>query len=319
MSENRFVMVAAWMENGNINEFVKVHTDVNRLGLVCFSSEASFSLVANDGLAALAWRCHSGVDIYARPGNSPWESQRGAFLSPWPPACSSSGLKTNILIGRTGQAYLADFSLLTIVSDQSTIISSWVDGGTIRWMSPELLDPERFGLKGSRPTKQSDCYALGMVVYEVLSGQTPFASSAAPVVIRMILDGKRPGRPRGEEGELFTDATWEVLELCWKPRPSDRASVRAVLLSLGGNQEDVESDSDDQSEVTAKNSSMLSLFRPGLTSDSIPRYIGPTTARQDSGIPAPPPWHSSRGIPVGRMAHGARKTLKSVIKMIRCP
>lgn len=33
-------------------------------------------------------------------------------------------------------------------------------------MSPELLDPERFG-GGDRPTKQSDCYALGMVIYEV--------------------------------------------------------------------------------------------------------------------------------------------------------
>jgi len=37
-------------------------------------------------------------------------------------------------------------------------------------MSPELLDPERFGVtesEGNRPTRQSDCYALGMVIYEV--------------------------------------------------------------------------------------------------------------------------------------------------------
>ena len=37
-------------------------------------------------------------------------------------------------------------------------------------MSPELLDPERFGIpesEGNRPTRQSDCYALGMVIYEV--------------------------------------------------------------------------------------------------------------------------------------------------------
>ena len=37
-------------------------------------------------------------------------------------------------------------------------------------MSPELLDPERFGmpeLEDNRPTRQSDCYALGMVIYEV--------------------------------------------------------------------------------------------------------------------------------------------------------
>jgi len=40
-------------------------------------------------------------------------------------------------------------------------------GGTKQWMSPELLNPESFGLNDSRPTTQSDCYALGMVVYEV--------------------------------------------------------------------------------------------------------------------------------------------------------
>ena len=39
-------------------------------------------------------------------------------------------------------------------------------GGTLYWMSPELLDPLRFGSDG-RPTCESDCYALGMVVYEV--------------------------------------------------------------------------------------------------------------------------------------------------------
>jgi hypothetical protein len=37
-------------------------------------------------------------------------------------------------------------------------------------MSPELLNPEMFGIpqsEGDRPTRQSDCYALGMVIYEV--------------------------------------------------------------------------------------------------------------------------------------------------------
>jgi len=36
-------------------------------------------------------------------------------------------------------------------------------------MSPELLHPEGFEIPKSenRPTRQSDCYALGMVIYEV--------------------------------------------------------------------------------------------------------------------------------------------------------
>ena len=44
-----------------------------------------------------------------------------------------------------------------------TVVSS---GGTLCWMAPELLDPPHFGSNG-RPTRESDCYALGMVIYEV--------------------------------------------------------------------------------------------------------------------------------------------------------
>ena len=46
-------------------------------------------------------------------------------------------------------------------------VMSHMEGGTIRWMSPELLYPAMFGFDNSRPTKQSDCYAFGMVIYEV--------------------------------------------------------------------------------------------------------------------------------------------------------
>ena len=36
MTEVHFAMISEWMVNGNINEFVKAHPDVDRLGLVCF-------------------------------------------------------------------------------------------------------------------------------------------------------------------------------------------------------------------------------------------------------------------------------------------
>ena len=37
MSDNQFAMVSEWMANGNINEFIKAHGDVNRFELVGFS------------------------------------------------------------------------------------------------------------------------------------------------------------------------------------------------------------------------------------------------------------------------------------------
>ena len=96
---------------------------------------------------------------------------------------SHSSVKVNILINKDRQACIADFGLSTITGvtthapesvraslDSMDSLMSFTGGGTRRWMSPELMDPERFGIPGSednRPTRQSDCYALGMVIYEV--------------------------------------------------------------------------------------------------------------------------------------------------------
>jgi serine/threonine protein kinase len=97
-------------------------------------------------------------------------------------------------------------------------------------MSPELLDPESFGLKKSHPTRESDLYALGMVIYEVLSGWAPFAPAKAPVL--KILRGERPEKPQGARGAWFTDGIWVTLEHCWQRHPDDRPNLNAVLLCL---------------------------------------------------------------------------------------
>lgn len=140
-------------------------------------------------------------------------------------------VKANILIDQNCHACLADFGLLTIVSDPTnpTASSSSAKGGTTRWMSPELLDPDQFGIKDSRPTKESDSYALGMVILEVLSGQAPFKPFRDVIVMRMVIEGKRPGKPVGPEGAWFTDDLWEMLNLCWESHRENRPSVATVL------------------------------------------------------------------------------------------
>jgi len=99
--------------------------------------------------------------------------------------------QANILIKEDLRACLADFGLSTIVyaapraptdpslplltpetstdSNSKTSLPPYTSGGTRRWMSPEVLVPEMFGMEESRPSKQSDCYSFAMTVYEVCS------------------------------------------------------------------------------------------------------------------------------------------------------
>lgn len=96
-------------------------------------------------------------------------------------------------------------------------------------MSPELLDPDQFGIKDGRPTKESDSYALGMVILEVLSGRSPFKQFRDVIVMRLVLEGKRPERPDGPEGGWFTDDLWQLLNLCWESRREIRPSIESIL------------------------------------------------------------------------------------------
>ena len=141
----------------------------------------------------------------------------------------SSPAQANILIDKTRHARLADFGLLTIISDPTSCLSSssHTQGGTVRWMSPELIDPHRFGLENSRPTRASDCYALGMVIYETISGHPPFHRDVDPTVLVKVLNGERPARE-----VLFTDSLWKMLERCWEPQPDARPNIEDVLHCL---------------------------------------------------------------------------------------
>jgi len=94
-------------------------------------------------------------------------------------------------------------------------------------MSPELIAPQRFGLNKSRPTKASDCYALGMVIYETISGNLPFHKHADLTVAMKVLEGECPPR-----GTRFTRGLWKMLELCWASQPNNRPSIEDVRQCL---------------------------------------------------------------------------------------
>jgi len=56
MSESRFAMISDWMVNGNINNFVKVHPDANRLKLVGVSIQSLVALASLIIAKSSSWK-----------------------------------------------------------------------------------------------------------------------------------------------------------------------------------------------------------------------------------------------------------------------
>lgn len=78
---------------------------------------------------------------------------------------------SNIMIDGRGNVRLMDFGIAAL---QDGVASPDQTSGTPAYMAPELFD-------GAGPSIQTDLYALGLVLYELSTGQRPFAGSVPPV------------------------------------------------------------------------------------------------------------------------------------------
>ena len=172
----------------------------------------------------------------------------GPLRQPLPLAAAYNSTQTNILIDHDFHPRLTDYGLITTVLDPDTVYSNVVSPYAIQYVAPELLNPPGFDLKDSTPTKKSDVYGFGMVMYQVsntyfISGtankysiqviteQKPFSGTRAGAIICKIVTGERPGRPLGPN-EWLSDSVWDFISRCWSPSLDDRPDVKFTMNAL---------------------------------------------------------------------------------------
>ncbi|MGB8317820.1 MAG: serine/threonine-protein kinase [Ignavibacteriaceae bacterium] len=103
----------------------------------------------------------------------------------------------NILLCEDGTVKVMDFGLAKLIQEhgeQSTVTQT---AGTLYYMSPEQI-------KGLKVDNRTDIYSIGMTIYEMLTGRTPFEKGAGEYNIqKQIIEGKiespekyHPGIPK---------------------------------------------------------------------------------------------------------------------------
>ena len=129
----------------------------------------------------------------------------------------------NVLISRDGRAKLTDFG---IARDNS--VSREVGAG-----SPGAVSPEQ--LRGEALDVRADLFALGCLLYRMLSGKHPYAKTGAPTVYPIDSDAAPlqahalDGSPIGDDLRQLVDALVQPLP---DQRPGSTHEVRRVVRAL---------------------------------------------------------------------------------------
>ena len=128
-------------------------------------------------------------------------------------------------------AVVLDFGIAKVLTEQGSDRTVLTQAGTF-FGTPRYASPEQAAEK--QPDRRSDIYALGIMMYEALSGEVPFN---APSVMELLIKHlqQKPVPLRKFKPELkISEAMDSIVMKCLRKRPEDRFQTIGELLEAFG-------------------------------------------------------------------------------------
>jgi TolB-like protein/tRNA A-37 threonylcarbamoyl transferase component Bud32/Tfp pilus assembly protein PilF len=128
----------------------------------------------------------------------------------------------NILLDVNGEPHLTDFGLARLVESESSVTHTLDVLGT-----PSYMAPEQAVGNNAAVSKVTDVYGLGAVLYQLLTGQPPFAGGTTYETIKLLEDTE-PRPPRLLNPNVDRDLSTICLK-CLEKDPKRRYSSALAL------------------------------------------------------------------------------------------
>ncbi len=137
----------------------------------------------------------------------------------------------NVLVGRDGSIKLTDFGIASVYKDINAerLTTTGMTLGTVQYYAPEQA-------QGEIVNPAADVYALGIVIYEMLTGRPPFDGDT-PVAVAMQHIQEKPVPPSHLNPQI-PPALEEIIMRCLEKSPDRRytdgnALARALEMLMG--------------------------------------------------------------------------------------